>query len=327
MNVAYDPFGNIISGTLVGEYGFSTKPLIDGLDWYYYGFRYYDPVTGRWPNRDPIGEYGGLNLYGMVGNDPVNSLDVLGLNWIELFSQEAHFDDWECMTNNCRKRLRVEDGEAVMYIGTVSQGLSGVFYSGEGGPNTASSGSCIDIEFEFKHHSGNYSGFHFSIPELPDEGFDVREHVVQPGFEIQLRTAGIDETLTERTDLYEDRGATVRRNETSSDRTGSIYQYAEPHTPPQLNVGETGGEVWNHVRLRLDHLGEGRGVEIWVYVNGQEVTHHNQERSGPIPISVRDGNVNVPQEGSRGHGDIALQAHGFGEITAFKNIQWRTTSQ
>gem|GEM_PF-2153178 len=58
MNVVYDPFGNIISGILVGEYGFSTKPLIDSLDWYYYGFRYYDPVTGRWPNRDPIGEYG-----------------------------------------------------------------------------------------------------------------------------------------------------------------------------------------------------------------------------------------------------------------------------
>lgn len=29
MNVAYDPFGNVISGTLVGDYGFSTKPLIE----------------------------------------------------------------------------------------------------------------------------------------------------------------------------------------------------------------------------------------------------------------------------------------------------------
>ena len=56
MNVDYDPFGNIIRGNLTGEYGFSTKPLIDGIDWYYYGFRYYDPVTGRWLNRDPIGE-------------------------------------------------------------------------------------------------------------------------------------------------------------------------------------------------------------------------------------------------------------------------------
>jgi hypothetical protein len=45
----------------------------------YYGYRYYDPVTGRWPSRDPIGENGGVNLYGFVGNDGVNRWDILGL--------------------------------------------------------------------------------------------------------------------------------------------------------------------------------------------------------------------------------------------------------
>jgi len=45
----------------------------------YYGYRYYDPVTGRWPSRDPIGERGGVNLYGFVGNDGVNYWDNLGL--------------------------------------------------------------------------------------------------------------------------------------------------------------------------------------------------------------------------------------------------------
>ena len=44
-----------------------------------YGYRYYDPVTGRWPSRDPIGEEGGMNLYGFVGNDGVNGMDVWGL--------------------------------------------------------------------------------------------------------------------------------------------------------------------------------------------------------------------------------------------------------
>ena len=63
MAVVYDPFGNIISGTLVGEYGFSTKPMISDIQWYYYGFRYYDPVTGRWPSRDPIGEIGSLTWF------------------------------------------------------------------------------------------------------------------------------------------------------------------------------------------------------------------------------------------------------------------------
>ncbi len=44
----------------------------------YYGYRYYDPQTGRWPSRDPIGEEGGVNLYGFVSNDPVCNWDYLG---------------------------------------------------------------------------------------------------------------------------------------------------------------------------------------------------------------------------------------------------------
>lgn len=44
-----------------------------------YGYRYYDPMTGRWPSRDPIGENGGVNLYGFVGNNGLNQLDYLGM--------------------------------------------------------------------------------------------------------------------------------------------------------------------------------------------------------------------------------------------------------
>jgi uncharacterized protein RhaS with RHS repeats len=43
-----------------------------------YAYRYYDPLTGRWPSRDPVEEEGGNNLYGFVGNDGVNNWDVLG---------------------------------------------------------------------------------------------------------------------------------------------------------------------------------------------------------------------------------------------------------
>lgn len=34
---------------------------------------------GRWLSRDPIQESGGVNVYGMIGNDPLNYLDYLGL--------------------------------------------------------------------------------------------------------------------------------------------------------------------------------------------------------------------------------------------------------
>lgn len=84
----YDPFGNRIfeeqlssNTTLLATipaYGFSTKPQDPGSDLLYYGYRYYDPVTGRWPSRDPIEEDGGVNVYGFVGNDGANQWDNLG---------------------------------------------------------------------------------------------------------------------------------------------------------------------------------------------------------------------------------------------------------
>jgi len=45
----------------------------------YYGFRYYDPETGRWPSRDPIGRFGSINLYSFINNNPTVFVDFLGL--------------------------------------------------------------------------------------------------------------------------------------------------------------------------------------------------------------------------------------------------------
>jgi len=47
-------------------------------------FRAYDPQLGRWLSADPIGEAGGLNLYGYVGGDPINHSDPLGLVMLNL---------------------------------------------------------------------------------------------------------------------------------------------------------------------------------------------------------------------------------------------------
>jgi RHS repeat-associated protein len=44
----------------------------------YYGYRYYHPQTGRWINKDPIAEAGGLNLYGFVLNNAIGLTDFLG---------------------------------------------------------------------------------------------------------------------------------------------------------------------------------------------------------------------------------------------------------
>ncbi|PXA02935.1 hypothetical protein DDZ13_14630 [Coraliomargarita sinensis] len=60
------------------NFRFSTKYQDLETELLYYGFRYYDPVTGRWPSRDPIEEQGGLNLYGFVANNPIGYIDILG---------------------------------------------------------------------------------------------------------------------------------------------------------------------------------------------------------------------------------------------------------
>ena len=78
----YDPFGNTVVNTDTSNqfsYRFSTKPIAFATGLYYYGYRYYDPMTGRWPSRDPIEEEGGVNLYGFVLNMSINGVDILGL--------------------------------------------------------------------------------------------------------------------------------------------------------------------------------------------------------------------------------------------------------
>ena len=88
----YGPFGEVIraSGPAVGSmvsvnpFRFSTKYQDDETDLLYYGYRYYSASTGRWLSRDPIGEKGGLNLYGFLNSDPIGNSDVLGRSLLSL---------------------------------------------------------------------------------------------------------------------------------------------------------------------------------------------------------------------------------------------------
>jgi hypothetical protein len=65
----------------------------------------YESASGQqnWLNRDPIGEAGGINLYGFVGNNPVNFVDPDGLDPFDVIAlNEAarrmgalHGRDWQ----------------------------------------------------------------------------------------------------------------------------------------------------------------------------------------------------------------------------------------
>ncbi|MCU7866743.1 MAG: RHS repeat-associated core domain-containing protein [Candidatus Thiodiazotropha sp. (ex Lucinoma borealis)] len=48
--------------------------------YYYNYFRDYDPTTGRYIQSDPIGLEGGLNTYTYVLNNPLQFIDLFGLD-------------------------------------------------------------------------------------------------------------------------------------------------------------------------------------------------------------------------------------------------------
>jgi RHS repeat-associated protein len=76
----YDPYGRVSKsqGSLdsdfeyAGYYNHGPSGLNQAVH------RFYSPSLARWINRDPIGEQGGLNLYGYVSNEPTVGIDPSG---------------------------------------------------------------------------------------------------------------------------------------------------------------------------------------------------------------------------------------------------------
>lgn len=89
----YDPSGQLLrcEGAYAKDnpFRFSTKWQDDESGLSYYGHRYYSSAMGRFINRDPIAEQGGLNLYGFCGNDGINGIDILGNSWLSRFLDGA----------------------------------------------------------------------------------------------------------------------------------------------------------------------------------------------------------------------------------------------
>jgi len=125
----YGPYGEPIATS--GAYAdknplrFSTKYTDDETGLVSFGRRYYDPRNGRFLGRDPIEERGGRNLYGFVGNEPINHGDRLGmetfLTWV------PYFDDFG---NPIGSRMTEDDyyfpGFGGGFLGQAFYGLLGL---------------------------------------------------------------------------------------------------------------------------------------------------------------------------------------------------------
>jgi RHS repeat-associated protein len=79
----YDTFGNVLTDTNPGfqPFGYAGGLYDPDTKLTRFGARDYDPTTGRWTAKDPLGFGGGdTNLYAYVGGDPVNYTDPGGLD-------------------------------------------------------------------------------------------------------------------------------------------------------------------------------------------------------------------------------------------------------
>jgi RHS repeat-associated protein len=87
---SYDVFGQVTivdasTGNTIPQSAHGVRHFYTGHDFqaelglYLTHYRAYDPRLGRWLSADPIGENGGWNLYGYVGNHNTMLTDPLGL--------------------------------------------------------------------------------------------------------------------------------------------------------------------------------------------------------------------------------------------------------
>jgi len=65
------------------------------------GLRFYNPQLGRWISRDPLGELGGRNLFLVVQNNLVNSVDPIGqIEWPDFSELASAFNQMKSAIEN-----------------------------------------------------------------------------------------------------------------------------------------------------------------------------------------------------------------------------------
>ncbi len=106
------------------QYKFSGKELDEegGLDWYYFGARYYDPAIGRWGSVDPLAHLREwVSPYNFVQNNPIMRTDPTG----------ALDGDYYGMDGNYFGNDGIDD-DKVYTASSVSKNDKGVVTSAEG---------------------------------------------------------------------------------------------------------------------------------------------------------------------------------------------------
>lgn len=132
-------------------------------------YRAYDAELGRWICEDPLGEEGGLNLYGYVGNGPMGAWDPLGLDPFEYFTtlEEARTDALQWAYDNTKK-------DGVEYGGAIAHTSCGYSYDGTKGnkPKKGDNGSVDPTKGIYGSKGTAIEYFHSHTPAAPNGMFE-----------------------------------------------------------------------------------------------------------------------------------------------------------
>ena len=202
---SYDPWGR--RSKIEGEEDFEVEFGYTGhhfheesklhLTWY----RAYDAGLGRWLSPDPIGENGGLNLYGYCLNDPVNCLDPDGLI-IKIVGSPEYKRDITQRLRNIRKGL-IDGGGCDIVKDLMKSDHIHVISSGEK-PMNFSDGPGSWSEFD----PGTTDGFHGFSPN------SVLAHELQHAWDKDRGVISRDINPRSRVKIAEERAV----------RTGNAYR-------------------------------------------------------------------------------------------------------
>ena len=159
----------------------------------FYGYRFYSPELGRWLSRDPINESGGMNVYGITGNNPINKFDAYGLFKIDIsdieigkcggYGELATFTD----VNNqiVQKVVKVKDYRKyrkcgskcceMIYERVGADPTFWEFIDYRDSRNVDNYGNCsegsVEITFEAKDYNHTPSGFTVQDPDPTGAGY------------------------------------------------------------------------------------------------------------------------------------------------------------
>ena len=138
--------------------------------------RYYDPGTGKFINRDPIGYDGGMNLYGFCEGNPVNDCDPSGLLSKKRIRREIDPNAYEPLIN------------ALSDAGLTNENVTKILDRSHGG-NSASTHNPVAISNHQKYGASvDIDIFNWSSPRGIKKVIDV---LAEYGFASWYRNPGV----------------------------------------------------------------------------------------------------------------------------------------